>query len=429
MARLTSSPTTVVVTNIPAWAPAPGKFTNVSLDLPATADPDPNNTAIYRGVSGFDAVWTAWNSGVYAPTLGTFGAMLFWGGANRSYDGNAIIAYDIGQRTHTRLSQPAPFSSLTEISGDSNTTNVNVSVDGGFPDGSAFPCHTYMLPTFLPSDAGGGPLGSWVYMCHPQNNVRILYPNFWRFDLSSRKWSRWRSPHLHGVYNYNGMCYDGRRKRLWLVAPGPVNEYGLRGLWMVNMLDSTVTRVNLAGPAADGASQYAAANSPDQPGPVYMPNRDCLLLPGRGNSIICTDLSGVSAAGAGTAVAHLTAQSGTRCPSLWNDVGFGNVPIGSMEYCDQDGAVWAINQFNGTAAAQLFRLAPPAGALTGTWAWTSETLTSSSGESLSLRASSAGSVGDKAIMGRFRFVPALKSFVWSDAKDLRVQMGRPRAFM
>jgi hypothetical protein len=110
-------------------------------------------------------------------------------------------------------------------------------------------------------------------------------------------------------------------------------------------------------------------------------------------------------------------------------VGFGNVPIGGMEYCEQDGAVWAINQFNGTAAAQLFRLAPPAGPVTGSWTWTNETLTSTSGESLALRASSANSVGDKAIMGRFRFVPALKSFVWSDAKDLRVQMGRPRAFM
>jgi hypothetical protein len=373
-------------------------------------------------------VWTVWNSGVYAPTLGTYGSLLFFGGANRAYDGNAIVAYDIASRKHGRLSEPALYSSLTEISGDSNFVNANVSVDGSYPNGTPFPCHTYMLPTFLPSDAGGGALGSWVYMCHPQNNVRILYPNFWRFDLSARTWSRWRSPHLHGVYNYNGMCYDSTRKRLWLVAPGPVNEYGTKGLWMVNMINRTIVEVTLSGGATAGGRFQSSGLDPNQPGPAYVPGRDCIVFPCGNNNVICVDVSGVNDTGAGTAMAHYIAQSGTACPSLWNNLGYGPQSIGGLEYCSYDGNLWALNQFSGTTVAQLFKLAPPTGALSGTWTWTSETLTSSSGESLSLRASSAGSVGDKAIMGRFRFVPALKSFVWSDAKDLRVQMGRPSSF-
>jgi hypothetical protein len=429
MARLTSSPTTVVVTNIPAWVPAPGKFANASLDFPAAADPDPNSSAIYRGVQGFAAVWTVWNSGVYAPTVGTYGSMLFFGGANRAYDGNAIIAYDIAARTHRRLSEPALYSSLTEISGDSNTVNANVSVDGGYPNGTPFPCHTYMLPTFLPSDAGGGTLGSWVYMCHIQNNVRILYPNFWRFDLSARTWSRWRSPYLHGVFNLNGMCYDSTRKRLWLIAPGPVNEYGARALWMVNMVNSSETQVMLSGGATSG-NTYASTYAASQPGPVYIPERDCLVhVGGGGNHLICTDLSGVAADGSGTAVAHVITQSGTACPSLWNNMGFGLESVGGLEYCSYDGNLWVLNQFNGTAVAQLFKLTPPAGALTGTWTWSSEILTSISGETLALRASTSGTVGDRCLWGRFRYVPPLKSFIWSDAKDLRVQMGRPRAFL
>jgi hypothetical protein len=424
--RTVSDPFNVNVSGLPQWVPNIGKFRDVSQDFPSAADPDPGFTAIYRGTAGFTSVWDVWNSGVYAPTLGTYGVMLFFGGANRSYDGNAIIAYDIGARTHLRLSEPALYSSLTEISGDSNTTNVNVSVDGGFPNGTAFPCHTYALPTFLPSDAGGGALGSWVYMCHLQNNVNIVYNNFWRFDLSARTWSRWRSPFQHGAYNYNGMCYDSTRKRLWLVAPSSL--YGLKALWLVDMTTSSIVRVTISG-GATSSNQFASGNSPSQPAPAYMPNKDCLVFPGAANTMVCVDVSGVTAAGVGTAVAHVITQSGTACPSMWNNVGFGVESIGGMEYCSYDGNLWALNQFNGTTVAQLFKLTPPAGALTGTWTWsTAENLTNTSGETLALRASSSGSVGDKGIWGRFRYVPPLRSFIWSDAHNLRTQMGRPAAF-
>jgi hypothetical protein len=114
---------------------------------------------------------------------------------------------------------------------------------------------------------------------------------------------------------------------------------------------------------------------------------------------------------------------------MWNNLGYGPESIGGMEYCSYDGNLWALNQFNGTTVAQLFKLAPPSGALTGTWTWTSENLTNTSGEALALARSSAGTVGDKGIWGRFRFVPALKSFIWSDDKDLRTQMGRPEGFV
>jgi hypothetical protein len=410
----------------PTWVPAENKFRNVSSDFPSAADPDPGFTAIYRGTAGFTSVWDVWNSGVYAPTLGAYGMMLFWGGANRSYDGNAIVAYDIGARTHLRLSEPALYSSLTEISGDSNTVNVNVDIDGGWPNGTAFPCHTYAAPTFLPADAGGGPLGSWVYLCHPQNNVRILHNNFWRFDLSARTWSRWRSPFEHGVYNYNGMCYDSTRKRLWLVAPA--SNYGLKALWLVNMNTSSIVRVTIGG-AATSSNQFASGNSPSQPAPAYMPNKDCIVFPGAGNTMVCVDVSGVTAAGVGAATAHVITQSGTACPSMWNNLGYGPESIGGMEYCSYDGNLWALNQFNGTTVAQLFKLAPPAGALTGTWTWISESLTNTSGETLALARSSTGTVGDKGIWGRFRFVPPLKSFIWSDAHNLRTQMGRPNGFV
>lgn len=82
-----------------------------------------------------------------------------------------------------------------------------------------------------------------------------------------------------------------------------------------------------------------------------------------------------------------------------------------------------------TTTPTLFKLAPPGGALTGTWAWTSETLTAANGESLALRNSTEATVDDHHFMGRFRYVASLKGFVFSDGRDLKAQACRPAAFV
>jgi hypothetical protein len=197
---------------------------------------------------------------------------------------------------------------------------------------------------------------------------------------------------------------------------------------MVNMINSTIVEVTLSGGATAGGRFQSSGLDPNQPGPAYVPGRDCIVFPCGNNNVICVDVSGVNDTGTGTAMAHYIAQSGTACPSLWNNLGYGPQSIGGLEYCSYDGNLWALNQFNGTTVAQLFKLTPPTGALSGTWTWSNESLTSTNGEALALRNSSPTTIGDISIMGRFRFVPALKSFVWSDAKDLRVQMGRPSSF-
>jgi hypothetical protein len=87
-----------------------------------------------------------------------------------------------------------------------------------------------------------------------------------------------------------------------------------------------------------------------------------------------------------------------------------------------------LDQYAGASGCVLYKLAPPAGALSGTWTWSHETLTANAGESLALRANTSGTVGDKMLFGRIAYVPGIKSFVISDASNLKAQALRPAAF-
>ena len=435
MARLTSAPTTItIVTSTPDWGPTVGQFATVSLANPSSVDPDPTNTAVYRGDgTGFAAIWNVWCGGAFAPTLGAYGSLLCFGGGNRAYDGNEVVAYDVAARRWSLLSQPAPYGSVT--SGDSNSVNVNVDTNGSWPNGTPFPNHTYFGIEFLPAEAGGGTLGSFVFMGHPQNSVHITSNNLWRFDLALRTWTRWLMPYNFGEYQSNGLAYDSKRKGLWLVAPNRDVSYYSLCLWFIDVKAQTVTKVGLNSVGGNmGPEFYYSA-------PCYVASRDCIVLPkGAGSpslDIVAIDLSGLVVS-AGQMVPTITIQqSGTKCPSLWcypsggapDDEKYLNYASGDrLEYCSHDGNLYALNMYAGSSC-ELYRLSPPAGALTGTWTWTHETLSPKSGESLALKASTVGTVTDKQLMGRMRYVPLLKSFVISDDSTLPAQLLRPAAFL
>lgn len=430
MSTLSSWPTSIVVTETPSWIPAAGQYATISTNVADSINSCPANNCTWSGVSGFESIWTVWNGGAFAPTLGRMGSLLMFGGGNHAYDGNEVVAYDVADRLFKRLSSPAPYGTLS--SGDSNTANVNVDINGSFPNGTPFPCHTYMTPAFLHPEAGGGALGSFAWMCHPQNNVNITRHNFWIFDLQQRTWSHWASPYTHGVYNYNGMVYDASRKGCWLVAPASL--YGLKQLWFVDFNSRRVTPVNLAGSAASGNT---IASGIYQPGPCHLAARDCLVLPvdGAGLNLLCIDLNGLTpGSGSNTASAHLISQSGAKCPSLWmypngggSDSWQNYTASGCLEYCPRDSSLYTLNMHAGNSC-MLFKLTPPSGALTGTWTWSSETLAARSGETLALRANTVSTVQDKTLMGRLRYAPAISCFVFSDNSNLPAQALRPRAF-
>lgn len=429
MTRLQSTPTTVTLTDSPSWVPAPGQFASVSMATAASVDPCPSHKCAYSGTTGFESIWVAWNGGAYAPRLGTHGSMLFFGGGHFAYDGNQVVAYDIGSRNWSLLSEPGNYNTYT--SGDSNTANVLVDVDGSFPDGTPYPNHTNMGCDHLPPEAGGGVLGSYVFVGHHQTGVNITNSNLWRFDLQARSWSSWRLP-IRGS-NLVSLTYDSKRRGLWWCTANRAESWGSLELWFLDVQRQVATRIGISSTAGKiGPIAYL-------PGVTYVESRDCIVLPRTGPelAVMCIDLNGLNVtAGAWAPMFEIT-QTGNRCRSLWTCPEGGAVGGNSylnfatadqLEYCSGDGSLYALDLYSD--GATLCRLEPPpAGALrTQPWAWTRETLAPRSGEPLALRTVPYSITDDRRLFGKMRYVPSIRSFVLSDSSQLPVQALRPRAF-
>ena len=427
MPRLISSPTAITVTDLPAWVPAPGQYATVSLANAASVDPCPARNCAYSGVNGFESIWIAWNGGAYAPLLGAYGSMLFFGGGHYAYDGNCVVAYDVAARRWSLLSQPSNYN--TRSSGDNDSTNVLVDQDGTFPDGTPFPNHTNMGCDYLPPAAGGGPLGSYVFMGHDNTGVNITRSNLWRFDLQARTWSRWTMPMRLG--DLCSLVYDPKRRGLWWFAPYLAESYYAGPLWFIDVVNRALTRV--------GINSVAGRLGPDiyMPGLTYVASRDCLLLPrnGPGLDIQCVDLASLVLGPNCWAPSFNIRQSGAKCRSLWTYPDGGSssawqnhAASDQLEYCAEDGCAYALDLYS-SGPCNLHRLQPPAaGQLeSGTWTWSLETLAARTNERLALRSLPYGLGTDTRLYGKMRFVPPIRSFAISDHDRLPVQALRPKA--
>jgi hypothetical protein len=413
---------TVESLELPAWVPDAGKFATVSTNTGDDANPCPPNNCVYSGTSGFQAIWTAWNGGAYAPTLGAYGSLLMFGGGHFSYHGNEVIAYDLDDRTFSALSSPS-------LQGPGYTTDwpAGASSEAGpdavgawnqYNDGTPYPVHTNCGSIFLPSAAGGGPLGSWVHNSHDQTGITSdVTCKLWRFDLSARTWSVSNSisnfASGNGGAQRAGMVYDSTRLGIWIQGfpTGGPSFYN----WNTG---AETAKINLRLIPDTGA--FDANLSGNNVGTmVHHPARDFLLMQREDNStIICVDLSSYVVGSSTTAPAHNITQSGTQPGNLYYD---------RLEYCDEDECLYLLD-WTSKATAKLYKLTPPVGALTGTWTWTNETLTAQSGESLALMAVSGGRNASAALYGRFRWVPLCRSFIVSDGHTLPAQLFRPAAF-
>ena len=424
--KLSSRPTTLTITAGPGplpWAPLPGTYTDASIAPALSVDPCPSNRCVYSGTQGMSAVFSTWNGGAFAPTLGSYGSMLYFGGGHFGYDGNSVFAFDVGSRSWIRLNEPAPYG--TRNSGDSETVNVLVDPTGAFPDGSPYPNHTNMACDFLPPEAGGGPLGSYVFMGHDQTGVNITSNNLWRFDLSSRKWSKVLAlPQRLG--DLLGLCYDSTRRGLWVL--GSLNSSVAGPLWFISVVDGTVSQIGAGTPG--GRVDFGLyANL------TYVPSRDCLVIVARGNDrpLRCVDLNGVKVRNGATAPSFTIRQSGAACESLWLD-GSGATwqqyaNSDKPEYCSLDGNLYALDLYS-KGECRLFRLAPPNASRlqADPWTWTSEILAPRNATGLALRSLPYGGTNDARLFGKMRFVPGIKSFVFCDASDRPAQALRPIAF-
>lgn len=398
--RISSSPTVVTISSadIPSWAPRPGRYATVSQSLPTTVDPCPNRNCVYTGTQGFPAIWRVWNGGAYAPLLGQMGSLLMFGGGHFAYNGNCVIAYDVAARRFVRLNDPAPY------------TDRDVGSDGSYPNGTPYPNHTNMGCEYLPPEAGGGTLGSYVFISHSQTGVNISNETIWRFDLQTRAWSRGPSGFQGGR---PGLCYDPRRRGLWVIdAAG-----GRSRIHFVNMVTNQRFEVG-AGTPGGTLTIYWYGNA------VYLPTHDLLVIGVQGRRLTALELgSFVPGATPPSSVRRFDiTQSGTPLPTLHLDAD--GYCAERLEFCPLDGGLYALDR-SSRSAARLYNLTSPATNPSGSaWIWSNETLQAMSGESLAFE--NRPGEGDVNFWGRFRWVPALKSFVYSDAADLHAQAARPQ---
>jgi hypothetical protein len=401
---------------LPQWAPTTSQFANASTALPSTVDPCPTNTCIYSANSGFSSIWTAWNGGAYAPNLGAYGSMLFFGGGHYAYYGNEVVRFDIETRSWLRMSEPALYGSATPGWSDDEGVAPNTVVGpyGAYPNGTPYPFHTNMGCDFLPSDAGGGSQGSYVFISHDQTGVQCSNAcRIWRFDLALRTWSV-SNPISNfnfgdGSQQRNGICYDSKRKGIW-----SVRFSGGGGIAFYSFLTGVETIISLTSFNPNITSMQGGILE-------YHQGRDFLLVPhSTGTSVI--DLSSYTLGVGSAPIFEIGDQmTGTACPTM--------VPpaYDRPAYCSYDGNFYLLD-WSSKTVAKLYKLTVPADLQNGAWAWSNETLTAKNSEALAVMPVSGGRTSGAALYGRFRYVPTLKAFLWSDGEDLHAQLGRPSNF-
>ena len=425
--KLSSRPTTLTITAGPGplpWAPLPGIYTDASIAPARSVDPCPSNRCVYSGTQGMSAVFSTWNGGAFAPTLGSHGAMLYFGGGHFGYDGNSVFAFDVGSRSWIRLSEPAPYG--TRNSGDSETVNVLVDRTGAFPDGSPYPNHTNMACDFLPPEAGGGPLGSYVFMGHDQTGVNITSNNLWR--------SRSLEPQME----------QGRRP-----AAAPRRPAGhvlrLHATWPVGarFAEQSRGRPTVVHQCARCHGESDWCRHAGRTGRLRF-IRQCHLCSfarlsrDRGPRKRSTppvrrlERRQRSQWRDGTVIHDQAVWSRLRVAlARWErcDVAAVRQFRQARQYCSLDGNLYALDLYS-RGECRLFRLAPPDASRlqTDPWTWTSEVLAPRNAARLALKNLPYGGKDDARLFGKMRFVPGIKSFVFCDGADRPAQALRPLAF-
>ncbi len=180
----------------------PGTWVRIAA-VNSAADVDPANTATanplfpqsppWRGNTGYGALFEAWNSGAFAPALGTCGSIIYMGGGHTDYFGNEVIAFDVCALTWQRLSNPyaGPF--------------IWPAADGAFPNGSPAVPHTYDRLV-----VGENKL---VLVDSAFNTLTAIDAGAaWIFDLQTREWA---GPIKHRGSMEGVSAFDSTRKLVW----------------------------------------------------------------------------------------------------------------------------------------------------------------------------------------------------------------------
>lgn len=355
---------------LPDWVPAAGIIANVSL----------NTLNDVRGADDFSqtaAILRAWSGCAFAMDYGTYGSLIFTGTGHTDGALNADYRYDIATRLFSKIKPSATVPSgftTTDIIGDSATgwmwadvTKTSLQV------GEPCPSHCYAGLVGVPKTALAGSANGWVFLLGLEGmswngqgtsaqGLKAALPA----EGQNVTWSHAGTP-LYLPTSYGGSCYDSLRNRV-------VSFSGYANADRFNFVDLDTETTGSTNYTNGSVISYYRCAYYDAASDLYI------------NIQIETPFTFklISAAG----VITVPTVSGTP-PNA----------SGGWDWIES----WGCLVFYPGSGSTVWFLKRPANPLTGTWVWSSQTLTGITPVAQE----------NSAHYSRFRFVPELGICLWT----------------
>ena len=248
----------------------------------------------------------------------------------------------------------------------------------------------------LPTELGGGPLGSVVYPVQDAQCVEsVTSTRAHRFDLATRTWSRYTSNHLSSLNSALGghdapSVYDPTAKRIWQL---PIQIHSTQNIGYIDLTEPS--------PQWRLSASWSWPPTWDGTQSAWLDDSRRLILMQSPTRLVALDLNNLAAG------PKLLNFSGTLPPS-------GN----RWEFYPPDGSFYN----KGNTGNEIWKLTPPSGdPITGTWAISSFTVTGATLPDISAAAQLYGARH----FTRFFYVPAIASFAWIADSYSPVMLIRP----
>lgn len=376
---------------LPAWLPAVGSFADIGTSTLNAVKPSGWPTSESSGP------FMNWSGGAWAPDFGAQGGYVVHGSGHLTV-GTPIWAgvwvWDVATTTWVGRNVPAaPLLEPTPGTPPSGYNSYFESTDAP-TSGHPYVPHTYDGLIYRSAANSGGADGALVRTFYA-GSTGVDANAVHEFDLSSATAPPTRRS--NGITmggssgSYPSAALDEARGGYWLMTyngAGPLKFVPF----------STFSPTNYAGVEFNAYGDQSL---------IYVPPRDCLVAMGRDGSggvdlslRVCPIVSGTPQGWT------LVTQSGTppadkRCGGVWSTM------LGKIVCYEADGSY------------TVHKLTVPADLTSGTWVWSSETLTGAAGATPSANPTEANGA-----WGRFVEAPELGCFLWCDSISDAMQAWR-----
>lgn len=377
------------VGSIEDMIPPPGFTANISLNNLSALNPCPSGGCWFQSGPVNDSPWRNWTGAAFASGYSTKGAMVYWGGGHNGGNDISLYVFDFATASWSRIGPDNPDFDYVREANFASTLLDRDWLDYQHQGNYIVPAlHSYTYPAYVPPGvSGAGPKGSWLLPLLVADKPYIA-PH--AVDLATGIWTRFSAaPGTSMSQGYTaGSVLDTRRNRLYWGQPQATT---------VHMLD-----LNQPHPRSIQAVKMPSGSfNPSGYYPIllYVPEFDQVIE--FGSDYGTSTIKAVVYSTAGDAfrmLARLTLPA-AGAPAMPG--GFG------VDWC-------AITRkfyfYGGYGSTRVFTLeAKGTDFTTCSWVWGEETF-----QSPAWYQSPYGSGGGEVPLTRWRYIPALKCFAWTD---------------